>query len=101
MATDLNKECPPTKLNLKPQQHNQHGTPTQPVAHPLPGVQREVVSQRFPEQTPLVFRGPGAGAEFTASGLFASLRRGAEGRVVRAARAARVARVAGGRELSE
>jgi len=34
-----------------------------------------VVSQRFPETTPLVFRGPGAGAEFTASGLFASLLR--------------------------
>ena len=35
----------------------------------------EVVSQRFPESTPLVFRGPGAGADFAASGLFASLLR--------------------------
>ena len=35
--------------------------------HPWPQVQ--VVSQRFPKTTPLVFRGPGAGAEFTASGL--------------------------------
>lgn len=34
-----------------------------------------VVSQRFPKTTPLVFRGPGAGAEFTASGLLASLLR--------------------------
>ena len=39
---------------------------------PLPQVR--VVSQRFPETTPLVFRGPGAGAEFTASGLFAPWR---------------------------
>eukprot|EP00435_Cladocopium_sp_Y103_P067686 s148_g30.t1 len=35
----------------------------------------QVVSQRFPKTTPLVFRGPGAGAEFTASGLLASLLR--------------------------
>lgn len=32
-----------------------------------------VVSQRFPSSTPLVFRGPGAGAEFTASGLLVGL----------------------------
>ncbi len=37
-----------------------------------------VVSQRFPETTPLVFRGPGAGAEFTASGLFVPWKRGGQ-----------------------
>lgn len=34
-----------------------------------------LVSQRFPQATPLVFRGPGAGPELAASGLFASLLR--------------------------
>ncbi|CAE7317191.1 AKHSDH1 [Symbiodinium natans] len=33
----------------------------------------QMVSDRFPASTPLVCRGPGAGAEFTASGLFASM----------------------------
>lgn len=35
----------------------------------------QMVSDRFPESTPLVCRGPGAGAEYTASGLFASMLR--------------------------
>mmetsp|Transcript_10723 Transcript_10723/g.19063 ORF Transcript_10723/g.19063 Transcript_10723/m.19063 type:complete len:994 (-) Transcript_10723:305-3286(-) len=35
----------------------------------------QFVTQRFPEATPLVVRGPGAGAEVTASGVFASLLR--------------------------
>lgn len=34
-----------------------------------------LVSQRFPAETPLVFRGPGAGPNLAASGLFASLLR--------------------------
>eukprot|EP00913_Durusdinium_trenchii_P015657 g14718.t1 len=34
-----------------------------------------LVSQRFPAETPLVFRGPGAGPDLAASGLFASLLR--------------------------
>eukprot|EP00931_Biecheleriopsis_adriatica_P023644 TRINITY_DN14888_c0_g1_i3.p1 TRINITY_DN14888_c0_g1~~TRINITY_DN14888_c0_g1_i3.p1 ORF type:complete len:1013 (-),score=218.24 TRINITY_DN14888_c0_g1_i3:55-3093(-) len=35
----------------------------------------QFVTDRFPESTPLVVRGPGAGAEVTASGVFASLLR--------------------------